>query len=166
MVIDPMAAVPQASLSQNARIEPAAQPPEAAASRVDLFDYALQHGSGTVGFDGLSRAEQANRLANPATMGDRILSGLDGFSQRAQEIGKTDSAMEKGAAASAAKGTGASGSGTPASGPAEAPLSNAESFRQSIVTVGDIFDFAIETQLVERAADQATSSVNTLVKGQ
>jgi hypothetical protein len=161
MVIDPMAAVPQASLSQNARVEPAAQPTETAASRVDLFDYALQHGSGTVGFDGLSRAEQANRLANPATMGDRILSGLDGFSQRSQEVGKTVAAMEKGAAPGAAKGT-----GTPASGPAEAPLSNAESFRQSIVTVGDIFDFAIETQLVERAADQATSSVNTLVKGQ
>ena len=51
-------------------------------------------------------------------------------------------------------------------GPAEAPLGNAETFHQSIVTIGDIFDFAIETQLVERAADQATSSVNTLVKGQ
>ncbi len=166
MVIDPMAAVPQASLSQNARIEPAGAPTETASSRVDLFDFALQHGSGTIGFDGLSRAEQANRLANPATMGDRILSGLDGFSQRSQEINKTVSAMEKGASPSAAKAAGSSGSGTTASGPAAAPLSSAESFQQSIVTVGDIFNFAIETQLVERAADQATSSVNTLVKGQ
>jgi hypothetical protein len=161
MVIDPMAALPQASLSQNARIEPAAQPVETSSSRVDLFDYAMQHGSGTVGFDGLSRAEQANRLANPATLGDRILSGLDGFGQRTKEIGKTVAAMEKGETASTAKGV-----DTATSGPAAAPLSSAESFKQSIVTVGDIFDFAIETQLVERAADQATSSVNTLVKGQ
>lgn len=162
MVIDPLAAA-QAPLQQTLRTEPAAQNAAQAtdaAGRTDLFDYAMRHGPSPVGLDGLTPSEQAHRLANPANLGDKILSGLDGFGHRAKAMNQTIAALEKPAADPAHHAAPA------ASGPAAAPLSNAESFQQSIVTIGDIFNFAIETQLVERAANQATSSVNTLVKGQ
>ena len=162
MVIDPLAAA-QAPLQQTLRTEPAAQNAAQAtdaAGRTDLFDYAMRHGPSPVGLDGLTPSEQAHRLANPANLGDKILSGLDGFGHRAKAMNQTIAALEKPAADPAHHAA------PPPSGPAAAPLSNAESFQQSIVTIGDIFNFAIETQLVERAANQATSSVNTLVKGQ
>jgi hypothetical protein len=159
MVVDPLAAAGAAPQPQPTHALPASQP-AAATARTDLFDYVMSHGPGAVELDGLSQPAQADRLANPATLGDKILSGLDGFSHRTKAVTETIAAMEK-TGTEPAKSAAAT-----VSGPAAAPLSSADSFRQSIVTVGDIFNFAIETQLVERAANQATSSVNTLVKGQ
>jgi hypothetical protein len=103
---------------------------------------------------------QADLLGAPPALGDRILDGLRGFGDRARKMG---------GAAAAIRDTGGSTGGHlpgPAATMPQAAGATGGTEGQPMRLVGDMFDFAIETQLVSKGANQISSSANTLIRGQ
>jgi hypothetical protein len=166
-------------------VDPVASPDGARGA--DLFNYLLQNGPGFGSVDGLTAAEQAGRMANPATLGNQIFSGLDGFNKRAQRTedmvqatidGKTAAAPSAGPAAAplrpAANSANSYAAQAPASGRAPGGSSDStdllrlsdSEFRAQIGSLNEVFRFAIETQLVMGGAQQSVNATQTLLRGQ
>lgn len=123
--------------------------------------------------------------ASPHQIGEGLMERLNGFIDRSRSFSERADALTNGsppgaASGSAASGSAASGSGsTPAAGadksasaqnPAgsgQAPKRVGEQQVDQIVhSLGKMFDYSIETQMVVRGATQISGSANTLLKGQ
>ncbi len=141
---NPAAVLPQASPTQVAPAQPAAA--------YDLFEDAL-------GRAGAGRAP----ASDPAALGERALSALDGFRARAEAIRDETARMTRPDAPAATAPISAI--------PQEAAVATgapggADPMRQMYGLVVRTFDFAMETHLVAKAATQFTGSLNTLLRGQ
>ncbi len=108
-------------------------------------------------------APGAALFADPAAMGRTILASLDGFQTRADHVRSVTGALRAGPAPAAdAAGPAAPAATTAATGPA----ATAAADRQMLGVLLETYDFAMQTEMVTRAATTFTSSVNTLIKAQ
>ena len=105
-------------------------------------------------------APGATLFADPAAMGRSILASLDGFQTRADHVKSVTDALHAGQAPAA--DTAAPVAPAAATGPA----TNAAAERQMLGVLLETYDFAMQTEMVTRAATTFTSSVNTLIKAQ
>ncbi|MGI9498696.1 MAG: hypothetical protein ACR2P3_01545 [Geminicoccaceae bacterium] len=179
MTIDPMAAVTSVTGSAGspaAGADPAASPSQTSQGRavsevrvadegakVDLYDYTSQHRNKPPAIDTLQPEGKANYLANPATLGEKVLQRIESLHQRSVDY---HSRMHEGTSPP----TSSSGSGDGVmSGPASShvagsaqPSSNSDGFSKFAL----MFDYAVETTMVSSSSSQFVSGVNTLMRGQ
>ena len=105
-------------------------------------------------------APGAALFADPAAMGRSILASLDGFQTRAEHV--------RGATDSLRTGQVPAGNAAAPAAPATTtgPAATAAADRQMLGVLLETYDFAMQTEMVTRAATTFTSSVNTLIKAQ
>ncbi len=106
-------------------------------------------------------APGAALFADPGAMGRSILASLDGFQVRANHIRSVSDALHAGVAPAA--GPAAPVASTAATGPAVTETADRQ---QMLGVLLETYDFAMQTEMVTRAATTFTSSVNTLIKAQ
>jgi hypothetical protein len=100
--------------------------------------------------------------ASPHQIGTNLMERLDGFIDRSRQFSERADAMTHGAApqpASEAAGSVKPSGDTP--GKVGGPQVD-----QIVQSLGRMFDYSIETQMVVRGATQISGSANTLLKGQ
>jgi hypothetical protein len=100
---------------------------------------------------------------DPASLGASIARGLEGFQSRVGAMG--DRMLPQTGAAEALPPL-FDPSATPALPAGARSADPGEAMQQSYRLIVEVFDFAMETHLVAKAATQFTGSVNTLMKGQ
>lgn len=114
--------------------------------------------------------------ASPHQIGDGLMERLNGFIDRSRSFSERADALTNGSAPGAASGLGS----TPATAGAEKPASaqnlasngappkkvGEQQVDQIVHSLGKMFDYSIETQMVVRGATQISGSANTLLKGQ
>lgn len=100
--------------------------------------------------------------ASPHQIGTNLMERLDGFIDRSRQFSERADAMTHGAApqpAGEAAGLFKAAGDTP--GKVGGPQVD-----QIVQSLGRMFDYSIETQMVVRGATQISGSANTLLKGQ
>lgn len=140
----------------------------AAPAQAELFGYLAQHGASLHSIGALTAAGQAEQLANPATLGDRILASMRGFPEEVKKMKD----MTRGFVGATQPGS-ATAAAPPADlprGPAAAPVAppnvGQDGPARLLGLVQQTFDFAIEAHLIGRGLTQGASAINTLIKGQ
>lgn len=139
-----MTPMPPVSPSPPAAAEPAAEPARLSAFQTD-------HGQGL--------------FADPSEMGRSILASLDGFQAQAIHVRSLTRTMQAGPAASPASPEPVTAAGG-AAAPAPGAQGQAAERQHMLGVMLETFDFAMQTEMVTRAATTFTSSVNTLIKAQ
>ncbi|EKN44404.1 hypothetical protein AAI_22047 [Pseudomonas viridiflava UASWS0038] len=100
--------------------------------------------------------------ASPHQIGSNLMERLDGFIDRSRQFSERADAMTHGSAPSS-------------TGHAQAPEASAAQDMSKtggpqvdriVQSLGRMFDYSIETQMVVRGATQISGSANTLLKGQ
>ncbi|AHG41514.1 hypothetical protein [Pseudomonas syringae] len=100
--------------------------------------------------------------ASPHQIGSNLMERLDGFIDRSRQFSERADALTQGNAPQAA-----SQAPTPATTGGQATSKVGEPQVDRIVqSLGRMFDYSIETQMVVRGATQISGSANTLLKGQ
>ena len=176
MTIDPMAAVTSAtgSAGSPAAADPAAstgsaRPDHNAAgvqnaddgAKVDLRDYASQHQNKPPAIETLQPEGQAKYLANPAALGEKVLSRMESLHQRSLDYRNQLHAGSSPQALSAGSGEGVM------SGPASQNVAGSgKTPAGDVSNFALMFDYAIETSMISSSSSQFVSGVNTLMKGQ
>ena len=104
--------------------------------------------------------------ASPYQIGQGLMNRLDGFMERSRSFSERTDAISRGDAPTS--GQAPSGAQFPtASAPADGANKVAPGQVDQIVSsLGRMFDYSIETQMVVRGATQISGSANTLLKGQ
>ena len=114
--------------------------------------------------------------ASPHQIGEGLMERLNGFIDRSRSFSERADGLTNGTAPGATSGAGS----TPATAGAEKPgaaqnLASAgqpqkkvgeQQVDQIVHSLGRMFDYSIETQMVVRGATQISGSANTLLKGQ
>lgn len=113
----------------------------------------------------LSSAGLSAQGADPATLGTGVMRSLNGFQADLKQMQGLTAAMTSGSAAPQATPPGAL-QAAPQQAGATPSASGGDSNKPMVGLMMQTFNFAIETELVTRAATQFTGSVSTLMKGQ
>ena len=113
--------------------------------------------------------------ASPHQIGEGLMERLNGFIDRSRSFSERADALTNGSPPGAAAGQGtpqavgvdkAASAQTP-TGSGQPPKKVGEQQVDQIVhSLGKMFDYSIETQMVVRGATQISGSANTLLKGQ
>jgi hypothetical protein len=122
-------------------------------------------------FQSAMSAASAALNADPAAIGQTLLSGIDNFNARETQF---RTVVEHAAAGDAPQNAASDAGSPPSAGPENAtPLTAAQALhegealeRQSMGVMMQTYSFALEATLVSNAATTFTSSVNTLIKTQ
>lgn len=107
--------------------------------------------------------------ASPHQIGSNLMERLDGFIDRSRQFSERADAMTHGSApqpaseAASTLRTGADPAGK--AGTVESKTGGPQ-VDQIVQSLGRMFDYSIETQMVVRGATQISGSANTLLKGQ
>ncbi|GFZ64346.1 hypothetical protein PSE10B_08680 [Pseudomonas amygdali pv. eriobotryae] len=100
--------------------------------------------------------------ASPHQIGSNLMERLDGFIDRSRQFSERADALTQGNALQSDNHA-----PSPATSAAQAPGKVGEPQVDRIVqSLGRMFDYSIETQMVVRGATQISGSANTLLKGQ
>ncbi|UQW72068.1 hypothetical protein [Pseudomonas avellanae] len=100
--------------------------------------------------------------ASPHQIGSNLMERLEGFIDRSRQFSERADALTQGNAPQSA-----SQASTPSASGGQAPGKVGEPQVDRIVqSLGRMFDYSIETQMVVRGATQISGSANTLLKGQ
>ncbi|MFI3045580.1 hypothetical protein [Pseudomonas coronafaciens] len=100
--------------------------------------------------------------ASPHQIGSNLMERLDGFIDRSRQLSQRADALTQGSAPQAASQPSvAAASDGQAIGKVGGPQVD-----QIVQSLGRMFDYSIETQMVVRGATQISGSANTLLKGQ
>jgi hypothetical protein len=150
----------------------AAMPPSGGALNAQASQNLFEHMAGS--------AKGMPQGASPHQIGEGLMERLNGFIDRSRSFSERAEGLQNGSASGAA-------SPSPATSPApqavsagdkpgaaqnlasngEAPKKVGEQQVDQIVhSLGRMFDYSIETQMVVRGATQISGSANTLLKGQ
>jgi hypothetical protein len=140
---------------------PPVQPPlPAQPTQIDAFRSALNAASAALG-------------ADPAAMGQTLLSGIDSFNARETQFRTVVAEAEAGGAPRNAAADDAPSDPAGPDSAAPARLTEAQALQQgkalesrSLGVMMQTYSFALEATLVSNAATTFTSSVNTLIKTQ
>ncbi|MBV4551532.1 hypothetical protein HU742_010350 [Pseudomonas sp. SWRI102] len=108
--------------------------------------------------------------ASPHQIGEGLMERLNGFIDRSRSFSERADALTSGSPPGAASGPG----NTPAAAPAQNHANSGQPPKkvgeqqvdQIVHSLGKMFDYSIETQMVVRGATQISGSANTLLKGQ
>jgi hypothetical protein len=107
--------------------------------------------------------------ASPHQIGEGLMERLNGFIDRSRTFSERADALSNGPtpASSPAAGTEKTVVATNASSTGEPPKKvGDQQIDQVVHSLGRMFDYSIETQMVVRGATQISGSANTLLKGQ
>jgi hypothetical protein len=107
--------------------------------------------------------------ASPHQIGEGLMERLNGFIDRSRNFSERADTLSNGPtpASSPAGGAEKTFSATNASGTGEPPKKvGDQQIDQVVHSLGKMFDYSIETQMVVRGATQISGSANTLLKGQ
>jgi hypothetical protein len=117
-------------------------------------------------FDGAG-APSGTALGSPGALGERMMGTLEGFQSDAAHMqGVTQAMLTPGASAPSEAGAATDPGAVSPAGQAGASAHAPADTQNSLGLIVETFNFALETQLVARAANQFTGSVSTLMKGQ
>ncbi|WP_434563130.1 hypothetical protein J3P95_11290 [Pseudomonas sp. Z5-35] len=108
--------------------------------------------------------------ASPHQIGEGLMERLNGFIDRSRSFSERADALTNGSPPGAASGPG----NTPAVASAQNHANSGQPPKkvgeqqvdQIVHSLGKMFDYSIETQMVVRGATQISGSANTLLKGQ
>ena len=100
--------------------------------------------------------------ASPHQIGSNLMERLDGFIDRSRQFSERADAMTHGSAPSSAGHTPPS----EASAAQDVSKTGGPQVDRIVQSLGRMFDYSIETQMVVRGATQISGSANTLLKGQ
>lgn len=100
--------------------------------------------------------------ASPHQIGTNLMERLDGFIDRSRQFSERADAMTHGAAPQPA---GEAVNATKTGGDPASKVGGPQ-VDQIVQSLGRMFDYSIETQMVVRGATQISGSANTLLKGQ
>lgn len=100
--------------------------------------------------------------ASPHQIGSNLMERLDGFIDRSRQFSERADAMTHGSAPSS------TGHAPPSEASAAQDVSKTggPQVDRIVQSLGRMFDYSIETQMVVRGATQISGSANTLLKGQ
>lgn len=100
--------------------------------------------------------------ASPHQIGSNLMERLDGFIDRSRQMSERADAMTSGTAPQpTSEAANAFKTGADPAGKVGGPQVD-----QIVQSLGRMFDYSIETQMVVRGATQISGSANTLLKGQ
>lgn len=100
--------------------------------------------------------------ASPHQIGTNLMERLDGFIDRSRQFSERADAMTHGTAPQPAS---EAASSVKATGDTPGKVGGPQ-VDQIVQSLGRMFDYSIETQMVVRGATQISGSANTLLKGQ
>lgn len=143
------------SLAANAATTalPAAGGPGGAQASQSLFEHMA------------NTAKATPESAGPQELGANLMERLNSFIDRSHGFSERTDLVAKGAAPAQTPAV-ASAEKAPAS-PADSPRRVGEQqVNQLVQSLGKMFDYSIETQMVVRGATQVSGAANTLLKGQ
>lgn len=114
--------------------------------------------------------------ASPHQIGEGLMERLNGFIDRSRTFSERADSLSNGTAPGAASGAGnipataaadkaASAQNLASSGQPQKKVGD-QQVDQIVHSLGRMFDYSIETQMVVRGATQISGSANTLLKGQ
>jgi hypothetical protein len=123
-----------------------------------------------------SNAQGMPQGASPHQIGEGLMERLNGFIDRSRTFSERADVLSNGSPPGATSGAG----NVPATAGAEKPASaqtlasngqppkkvGEQQVDQIVHSLGKMFDYSIETQMVVRGATQISGSANTLLKGQ
>jgi hypothetical protein len=115
-------------------------------------------------------AKGAPQGASPTQLGDSLMERLNGFIDRQRTFSQQADSLTRSSAPSASPATTAGAASQPApvtvaQGQPTARVGDGQ-IDQIVHSLGRMFDYSIETQMVVRGATQISGSANTLIKGQ
>jgi len=145
------------TISLAANAAPAAVPPAGGQGGLEASQSLFEHMANT--------AKAAPEGAGPQQLGANLMERLNGFIDRSRGFSERTDALAKGTPApEPAPASGAEKTATP---PGETPKHVADKqVNQLVQSLGKMFDYSIETQMVVRGATQISGAANTLLKGQ
>lgn len=131
--------------------------------RIDLFERALAGASGPAG--------RAQAIASPAGLSDKLMGGVQRFGGSVRAMDRLNDTLMAPAA------TGASAAAAAATAPQASPAATALQSPIPPVALSDVqlrqagflvqmFDYAIEVNIIMKAATQFVGSINQLTRGQ
>ncbi|MBD8120401.1 hypothetical protein IFT62_04170 [Pseudomonas lutea] len=146
----------------------AAMPPSGGALNAQASQNLFEHMAGS--------AKGMPQGASPHQIGEGLMERLNGFIDRSRRFSERAEGLQNGSASGAASPSPSTQS-VPAGdkpGTAQNLASNGEAPKkvgeqqvdQIVHSLGRMFDYSIETQMVVRGATQISGSANTLLKGQ
>lgn len=107
--------------------------------------------------------------ASPHQIGEGLMERLNGFIDRSQRFSERADVLSNGPTPGNTPAAGSdktfSASQTPGNGEAPKKVGD-QQIDQVVHSLGRMFDYSIETQMVVRGATQISGSANTLLKGQ
>lgn len=114
-----------------------------------------------------SNAKGMPEGASPHQIGEGLMERLNGFIDRSRSFSERAEVLGNGSpsGASAPQAVSEKASATPASGEGAKKVGDKQ-VDQIVHSLGKMFDYSIETQMVVRGATQISGSANTLLKGQ
>jgi hypothetical protein len=146
----------------------AAMPPSGGALDVQASQNLFEHMAGS--------AKGMPQGASPHQIGEGLMERLNGFIDRSRSFSERAEGLQNGSGSGAASPSPATQSVAAGDKPGaaqnvasngEAPKKVGEQQVDQIVhSLGRMFDYSIETQMVVRGATQISGSANTLLKGQ
>jgi hypothetical protein len=146
----------------------AAMPPSGGALDAQASQNLFEHMAGS--------AKGMPQGASPHQIGEGLMERLNGFIDRSRSFSERAEGLQNGSASGAASPSPATQAAAAGDKPGaaqnlasngEAPKKVGEQQVDQIVhSLGRMFDYSIETQMVVRGATQISGSANTLLKGQ
>jgi hypothetical protein len=146
----------------------AAMPPSGGALDAQASQNLFEHMAGS--------AKGMPQGASPHQIGEGLMERLNGFIDRSRSFSERAEGLQNGSASGAASPSPATqamaagdkpGAAQNVASNGEAPKKVGEQQVDQIVhSLGRMFDYSIETQMVVRGATQISGSANTLLKGQ
>ncbi|MGZ9706939.1 hypothetical protein ACXX81_13055 [Pseudomonas sp. GNP013] len=146
----------------------AALPPSGAPGGLQASQNLFEHMAGS--------AKGMPQGASPHQIGEGLMERLNGFIDRSRSFSERADALSSGSPPGAATGPvntqASSGTDKPASAQQRADAGQPpkkvgeQQVDQIVHSLGRMFDYSIETQMVVRGATQISGSANTLLKGQ
>lgn len=146
----------------------AAMPPSGGALNTQASQNLFEHMAGS--------AKGMPQGASPHQIGEGLMERLNGFIDRSRSFSERAEGLQNGSASGAASPSPATqpvaagdkpGTAQNLASNGEAPKKVGEQQVDQIVhSLGRMFDYSIETQMVVRGATQISGSANTLLKGQ
>jgi hypothetical protein len=107
--------------------------------------------------------------ASPHQIGEGLMERLNGFIDRSRSFSERADVLSNGPATASTPAAGSEKTFSPASTPGSgepAKKVGDQQIDQVVHSLGRMFDYSIETQMVVRGATQISGSANTLLKGQ
>jgi len=145
------------SISLAANAAPAAMPPAGGPGAAQASQSLFEHMANT--------AKATPEGAGPHELGANLMERLNGFIDRSRGFSERTDLVAKGATPTEQPALAAAEKAPSQSG--EAPKKVGEQQVDQLVhSLGKMFDYSIETQMVVRGATQVSGAANTLLKGQ